>query len=204
MGSRIGILGGTFNPIHVGHLILAQSALETFELSTVLFIPCATPPHKSATDLLPGKHRLAMIERAIEWNPFFESSDQELQRPGISYAVDTVATLSRQYPDASLFFIIGADTLRELHKWRQIYDLLAICRFITFGRPGAELASVATADLGLDPPWPDRLRKDLTVGRHIDISSTDIRYRVAEGLSIRYLVPPEVEMYIAEHGLYRR
>ncbi len=201
---RVGILGGTFNPLHIGHLILAQSALESFELSSVLFIPCATPAHKSSRALLPGKHRLAMVERAIGWNPFFESSDMELQRPGVSYAVDTVAALTRQRPQASFFFIIGADTLRELHKWHNIYDLLALCRFITFARPGNGLDTIKPADLKLDPPWPERLLKDVMVGRHLEISSSDIRYRIAEGLSIRYLVPPEVEMYIAEHRLYRR
>jgi nicotinate-nucleotide adenylyltransferase len=200
---RIGILGGTFNPIHVGHLIMAQSALEAHDLTSVMFIPCATPPHKNAAALLSGRHRLAMVERAIEWNPFYEVSDMELRRPGISYAVDTVAALGREHPDASLYFIIGTDTLRELHKWRNIYDLLALCRFISIGRPGSDLDRLKEGDLGLDPPWPERLLKDVLAGRRLDISSSDIRYRIAEGLSIRYLVPPEVEMYITEHNLYR-
>ncbi|MDA0577288.1 MAG: nicotinate-nucleotide adenylyltransferase [Verrucomicrobia bacterium] len=202
--SRIGILGGTFNPIHVGHMILAQSALEAYELSSVIFMPCATPAHKGRQALLSGKHRLAMVERAIGWNPFFEVSDVELQRTGVSYAVDTVSVLTRQRPQAQLFFIIGTDTLLELHKWRSVYDLLALCRFITFGRPGPALDALGAKSLNLDPPWPERLMKDVTAGRLLDVSSTDIRYRVAEGLSIRYLVPPEVEMYIAEHRLFRR
>lgn len=201
---RLGILGGTFNPIHIGHLILAQSALEAFGLGSVLFVPCATPPHKSASDLIEGRHRLAMVERATEWNPFFDVSDMELQRAGMSYAIDTVRELGQRMPDTELFFIIGADTLRELHKWRNIDDLLALCRFVTFSRPGSELDGLRQADLKLAPPWPERLMKDVVAGRHLDISSSDVRYRIAEGLSIRYLVPPEVEMYIAEHGLYRR
>lgn len=200
---RVGILGGTFNPIHVGHLVLAQNALEAFDLTSVLFVPCATPPHKSGMHLIEGRHRLEMIEQAIAWSPFFEASDVELQRPGVSYAVDTVQALSRERPAAEMFFIIGADTLGELHKWRHIYDLLPLCRFVTFGRPGVEMGGLKAADLRLDDPWPERLLHDLVAGRQLDISSSDIRYRVAEGLCIRYLVPLEVEIYIAEHGLYR-
>jgi nicotinate-nucleotide adenylyltransferase len=202
--SRIGILGGTFNPIHLGHLILAQSAIEHFDLSSVLFIPCTAPPHKPSTQLAAGAHRLAMIQHAIEENPAFEASDMELQRTGVSYAVDTVAHLARSQPNATLFFIIGADMLAILHKWRNIYDLLARCRFVSFGRPGGNPAELTHDRIRLDAPWPERLLKDYRVGRQIDISSSDIRYRIAEGLSIRYLVPPEVEMYIAEHGLYRQ
>lgn len=201
--SRVGILGGTFNPIHVGHLILAQDALEMFDLSTVLFIPCAIPPHKTNAQVVSGEHRLAMIEAAIEWNPSFEVSDLELQREGVSYAIDTVTELRLRRPDADLFFLIGMDMLVELHKWRRIADLLPLCRFISFGRPGYE-APPRAADLQLEPGWAERLLKDVVRGRHLDISSTDLRYRVAEGLSIRYLVPAEVEMYIAEHGLYRQ
>jgi nicotinate-nucleotide adenylyltransferase len=200
---RIGILGGTFNPIHVGHLILAQSAIEHFDLSSVLFIPCTAPPHKPSTHLVEGAHRLAMIEHAIEGNPAFEVSKKELQRTGVSYAVDTVAHLARSQPNVTLFFIIGADMLAILHKWRSIYDLLALCRFVSFGRPGGA-AELTPEQIKLDAPWPERLLKDYRVGRQIDISSSEIRYRIAEGLSIRYLVTPEVEMYIAEHGLYRR
>lgn len=201
--NRLGILGGTFNPIHVGHLILAQAAAEHFDLDRVLFVPCAAPPHKPGTNLLEGRHRMAMIEAAIEWNPLFAVSDLELLRSGTSYAIDTVCELSRQYPRSELCFIIGTDTLLELHKWHRIYDILTLCRFVSFGRPGVNIEALRSEHLKLDSPWPERLLQDLASGRQIDISSTDIRYRVAEGLSIRYLVPPEVEMYIAEHGLYK-
>ena len=199
---RIGILGGTFNPIHIGHLMLAQDAIEIFDLNRVVFVPCAVPPHKPTTPLIAGAHRLSMIERAIEWNPFFEVSDLELKRPGVSYAADTVAELKRRYPQTEIFFIIGLDMLAELHRWRNIQKLLEICRFVTFARPGVE--PVRAADLHLDPPWPERLLRDVVRGRCLEISSSDIRYRVAEGLSIHYLVPPEVDMYIAEHGLYQQ
>jgi nicotinate-nucleotide adenylyltransferase len=200
--SRIGILGGTFNPVHLGHLILAQSAVETFNLSRLLFIPCAIPPHKRTSALLPAQRRLDMINAAIEGDPRFEVSDIEIERGGISYAVDTVAALTRSYPDSELFFVIGDDTLPELHQWKDIYSLLPMCRFAAFSR-GRERGTLRPDDLKLDPPWPERLMADFTAGRRIEISSSDIRYRVAEGLSIRYLVPDAVEMYIAEHGLYR-
>jgi len=202
--AKIGILGGTFNPIHVGHLILAQAAVEHFDLDRVMLIPCATPPHKTPTRLAPGEHRLAMIEAAIESNPFFEVSDLELKRSGLSYAVDTVSALTEDRPDSELYFIIGSDMLQQLHEWHNVYDLLSLCRFITFLRPGHGIADLSPADILLDPPWPERLLRDVTSGRQLDISSTDIRYRVAEGLSIRYLVPQEVEIYIAEHGLYQQ
>jgi nicotinate-nucleotide adenylyltransferase len=203
MDNRLGILGGTFNPVHTGHLILAQCAAEAFDLGKVLFLPAGLPPHKESTMLAAPGHRLAMLEMAIEGDLRFEVSDIELERGGTSYAVDTAAELHRAYPDAELCFIVGADTLPELHSWRNIYTLLRLCRFITLGRPGFDITGISPHRLRLDPPWPERLLKDYATGYMVDISSSDIRHRVAEGMSIRYLVPRAVEMYIAEHGLYR-
>lgn len=199
---RVGILGGTFNPIHLGHLILAQTALEIHELERVILIPCNRPPHKRAASAVAAEHRLAMVRAAVECDPRFEVSDVEVRRGGISYAVDTVAELRTQWPGAELFFIIGTDTLRELHLWRDIYSVLALCTFLPFARPGVEVETIVPEKLQLDHPWPERLVSRISVGRSIEISSSDIRHRVAEGMSIRYLVPDAVEMYIAEHGLY--
>jgi nicotinate-nucleotide adenylyltransferase len=201
-GSRIGILGGTFNPIHMGHLILAQGAMETFELGTVLFVPCANPPHKRDRALVAAEHRVAMLQGAIESDPRFELCDIEIRRGGVSYAIDTVAELYKLYRGAELYFIIGADTLPELHLWKDIYSLLPLCRFISFARHGFEPAMLSPDALHLDPPWPRKLLRNLVPARRIDISSSDIRHRIAEGLSARYLVPESVEMYISEHGLY--
>jgi nicotinate-nucleotide adenylyltransferase len=203
--TRIGLIGGTFNPIHVGHLIAAQSALEHFELAKVVFIPCATPPHKDGGALIEARHRLAMVQAAIEDDLRFEASDIEIQRGGRSYTVDTAQTFHEQAPDAELCFIIGADTLPELRLWRDIQRLLTLVRFVCLARPGTDLAALqATPDrIGLPAPWPSRLLADVVEGRQVDISSSDIRYRLVEGMSIRYLVPAAVEMYIAEHGLYR-
>lgn len=201
---KIGILGGTFNPVHSGHLLLAQNAMERLELSKVLFIPCANPPHKAATTLASAEHRLAMLELATEHDLHFEVSDMEIRRGGYSYTIDTIRELKRINPSAELYFIIGTDSLLELHTWKNIHDLLKLCRFITFSRPGTEMSSIDKDTIRLDPPWPDRLIKDVMTGQLLDISSSDIRYRVAEGMSIRYLVPQGVEMYIAEHNLYTK
>jgi len=201
---RIGILGGTFNPVHLGHLILAQNALEMCDLSRILLIPCATPPHKNTTGLLAARHRLAMLQAAVEDDLRMEVSDLEISRGGVSYAIETIAELRRQMPGRDLVFIVGADALPELHLWRDVYSLLALCTLIPFTRPGTPITDLSADRLELDPPWPERLLERLTSGTDVDISSSDIRHRIAEGMSIRYLVPSPVEMYIAEHGLYEQ
>ena len=202
MKQRIGIMGGTFNPIHIGHMIIAQNALENLGLTKVLFIPCALPPHKDASPVLDAEHRKAMVMLAIEDSIFFEESDVELEREGPSYAIDTVRSLYEEYPEAEFFFIIGSDSLKELYLWKDIYSLLPLCKFITYSRPGYDVAELQESDICLDDPWPKRLLKGVHRGRHIEISSSDIRYRLAEGLSIQYIVPDPVGMYIYEHGLY--
>jgi nicotinate-nucleotide adenylyltransferase len=201
--NKIGILGGTFNPIHLGHLILAQNALETFDLDRVLLIPCAHPPHKNSSGLAAAEHRKAMADMAVEGDPSLEVSDIEIQRGGVSYTVDTLWQLSRVYPGAAFHFIIGSDTLTELHLWKEVNKILEMCTVVTFARPGFDLRAVEPASLELQPPWPERLLQNVSYGKQIDISSSDIRYRVMEGMSIHYLVPAAVEMYIGEHGLYR-
>jgi len=200
MRNRIGILGGTFNPVHIGHLILAQTAFESFELSEVVFIPCSTPPHKGSSRLAPAEHRVAMLKYAIEGDPRFSLSDIEIKRGGVSYSIETIEALRKEYPDSDFFFIIGSDTLLELHLWKNIYQLLEICTFVTVTRPGSVLPKPES--IKLKEPWPEKLIQD-TVTRHlVDVSSSNIRHRLAEGMSIRYLVPGEVEMYITEHNLY--
>jgi len=200
--TRIGILGGSFNPIHIGHLLLAQNAVDSFDLEKVLFMPCHIQPHKDPMMLASSEHRVAMVEQAIIDNIQFELLDIEVARGGTSYAIDSVRKIREMYAGAELFFIIGADTLPELHLWRDIYQLLELCKFAALSRPGQNLNDFSAESLKLKAPWPQKLLETVAQGRMIDISSSDIRHRVAEGMSIRYLVPPQVEMYIAEHNLY--
>ena len=203
MTHKHGILGGTFNPVHHGHLIMAQDALERFGLDRVLFIPCAQPPHKSAAKLAAAEHRLAMLRVAIGDDSHFEINTLELEREGPSFTIKTIKALRRAQPTASLYFIIGTDSLFELHQWYQINELLEYCEFVTMLRPGFPVEHLAEEQLNLPPPWPRRLLANLFPGHAADISSTDIRRRVAAGRCIRYLVPDAVARYIAAQGLYR-
>ncbi len=200
---RIGILGGTFNPIHLGHLIMAQDAMEGFELSKVLFVPCDRPPHKSPAELAPAVHRVAMIEKAIGGNPCFELLDIEIRRGGTTYTVDTLKILLQTYPNDELFFIVGSDVLPELHTWHKIEEIVAMCRIITVMRPGFDIKKVEPEDLKIDIKYASKILEDAICAHQVNISSSDIRYRAAEGMSLRYIVPPAVEVYIKENCLYR-
>ena len=196
----IGILGGTFNPIHVGHLLMAQDALEQMRLERVIFIPSATPPHKMVDKLASARDRLQMIKFGIRGNNRFEVDDIEIIRGGKSYSVDTLIQLKRRYPQADFLFIIGADSLRELHLWREVKRLVTLCTFVTVPRPGFEAKPVI--DPRLDRATRRRLRQHVLRGHACDIASRDIRARLSSGRSIRYLVPEAVRLYIARRRLY--
>lgn len=203
MAERIGILGGSFNPVHNGHLILAQDALEQFGLNRVVFIPAAQPPHKPSLLLAEAAVRLEMLRRAVAGDARFSVSEEELQRGGVSYTVDTLRRLRDLYAGAGLFFIIGGDSLRELHTWKDIYTVLELAEIITVARPGFRTDDLNESTLRLRDPWPRRLASNVATGHLVEISSTDIRNRVARGQSIRYLVPAAVEQYIAATAVYR-
>ena len=198
---RIGVFGGSFDPVHMGHLTIAQDAVEQLELDRLIFVPAAVPPHKQDAKLADSRHRFEMLQRATEGNLSFEVSDMELQRGGVSYTFDTITQIQFEHPGAELFFIVGLDSLTILHSWRNIEQLLELCTIVPFARGGEDPAKVA-AQIQLSEPWKTRLMERLIRIHEIEISASEIRMRLAEGLSIRYLVPPEVEMYIAEHGLY--
>jgi nicotinate-nucleotide adenylyltransferase len=198
---KIGILGGTFNPIHIGHLIIAQDAMEQFGLDCVKFIPSATPPHKKYEGNATAAQRLAMVRLAIRGNARFEADDIEIRRGGTSYSVDTLTSLRRRDPQAQFYFIIGADSLQELHRWREVGRLVRLCTFVIVVRPGFEPRRVV--DPKLDAATRRRLRQHVLRGHACDIASRDIRARVARGESIRYLVPDAVLQYINRHKLYR-
>jgi len=191
---KLGLLGGTFDPVHEAHLVIAERVYETCDLDRVLFVPAASPPHKDDVTITLFDHRLRMIELAIADNRRFAASSIELLRPGKSFTADTLAEMHRLYPDADLYWIIGADSACELHLWRDPARLLTLAQFIVVGRPGWSLDNV-------DP----QLRESLVPVEMpmMDISSTEIRARVRQGKGIRSYVPAEVVEYIEQHGLYK-
>jgi nicotinate-nucleotide adenylyltransferase len=198
---RIGIFGGSFDPVHIGHLIIAQDAVEQLELERLIFVPAAVSPLKQDRVPLEGRHRIEMLRRATAANLRFEVSDIELMRGGVSYTIDTVRQIKADHPGAELFFIIGLDSMKELHCWHCSDELLKTCTVVPFGRGGRCPGKIAM-ESGLSKDWKKELLGRLIQVHQIEVSASEIRMRVAEGLSIQTLVPPEVEMYIAEHNLY--
>ena len=150
-----------------------------------------------------AEHRLDMLRLAVESNPRFSVSDIEVERGGVSYTVDTLKTLRDLYPDAALLLIIGSDTLVEIHTWHETEKILELCEVATFLRPGEDAVEAITEKIQLPPEQRKRLLRNVVDAHRIEVSSSEIRMRLAEGLGIRYLVPPEVESYIHEQGLYQ-
>ncbi len=199
---NIGVLGGTFDPIHLGHLIIAEQARLKLDLSKVLFVPAGQPWLKSDRDITPAHHRVEMVRLAIEGKPYFELCTIEVERSGPSYSIDTLTTLSQQIGEGdSIFFLLGWDSLAELPRWKEPERLVQMCRLVAVTRPGfarpdleameALVPGVSKSVLWLDIP-------------PVDISSSEIRERVARSLPIRDMVPLGVANYIEEHQLYRR
>lgn len=188
-------MGGTFDPIHHGHLVAAEEARHAFSLSTVLFVTAGAPWQKSAGVVSAPEHRHAMVCRAIEDNAAFEASRIDIDRAGPTYTVDTLRAVSASYPAAELYFITGADAILEIFTWKDPDEVLALARFVAVTRPGYDLAKLEGVSV--------RERVVTLEIPALAISSTDIRRRVADGRPIRYLVPGAVASYIAEHGLYR-
>lgn len=196
---RVGVMGGTFDPIHHGHLYAAEQAAEHFGLQRVIFIPCGQPPHKPGYEISSAEDRYLMVALATNGNPRFEVSRLELERPGPSYTIDTLRALHKQLgPECELFFITGADAVLEVGTWKQADDVLQESIFVAVHRPGYQLGALA-ATIG-------ERRAELVRSLELaafDISSTDLRRRVAQGLSLRYLTPEPVVEYIRHRGLYR-
>lgn len=190
---RLGLLGGTFDPPHVGHLMVAQDALEALDLDRVLFIPAAVPPHKQGQVTAPAKVRLEMLRAAIAGDPRFAADDMEIRRPGPSYTVTTLRELREREPDSRLFFLAGTDQMRELHTWKEPQEIARLATLVAVSREGAAVNQCGCGHLPL---------RSIQVTR-IDLSATHVRRRVAEGRSIRYLVPEGVEAIIRREGLYR-
>jgi nicotinate-nucleotide adenylyltransferase len=196
---RLGLYGGTFDPIHLGHLILAESCREACALDRVWFVVAGAPPHKPG-ERTPVADRLEMVRIAVAGHPAFEVSEIETKGPGPHYSFQTLEAIGRDRPGDELFFLIGADSLADLPAWRQPERIAALATIVVVNRPGVDLAvPAAVPDLG---PAARPIRH--VAVPPIGIASHDLRRRVAEGRSIRYQVPRGVEAYIAAHGLYAR
>lgn len=187
---KIGILGGTFNPIHIGHLILAEEAREKLGLERIIFVPAYLPPHKDNADIADVRHRYQMLNLAIKKNNYFSVSDIEIKRDGRSYTIDTIKEFKSVYPDDDLYFIIGSDLLKYLAEWKDLNEIIKMVKFIVATRPGYPLEKIpnyiATIPI-----------------RAVDISGFEIRKAIKEDKSFRYLVPEVVYKYIIKNKLYK-
>ena len=197
---RVGILGGTFDPVHIGHLIIAEEARSRLELEEVVFVPARDPWRKARHGLAPVEERLAMVRLAVAGNPSFRVSLVDLERQGPSYSVDTILDLRGQFgEDADFYFILGHDALMDLPHWRQPARLTELAHVVSVGRPGYEIGWQQ-----LERALPNAGERILVLDiPEVGISSTEIRQRVASGHTIRYWVPEAVAQYIREHKLYQ-
>ncbi|MBN1224940.1 MAG: nicotinate-nucleotide adenylyltransferase [Candidatus Aminicenantes bacterium] len=215
--TRIGIFGGTFNPIHNGHVKAAQIIRQRFSLDKVFFIPSFIPPHKESVEVASARHRLKMVELATAPFRNFFPSAVEIEAKGRSYSINTLKKIKKTYPDAKIFFLLGVDAFLEIETWKDYKNVLEQCSFIIMSRPGFDLADVkgvlndtynprirdiSEIDTPVNPePWIDSIY--LVLIDAMDVSSTEIRKRIRIGQSIEGLVPGSVEYYIKEKGLYR-
>ena len=203
----VALFGGTFNPIHSGHLIIAEQVRTRFNLEKVIFVPTNVPPHKDAVDLVNPKLRSIMAYLATSTNPCFDVSTYEADKAGKSYAIDTVKYFRQLLGEqVELYFIIGADMLLELTKWKNIEELIKLCKFIAVARPGYDIKKILSQQLLVmdGSEFLTELIDNVIVEElpMIDISATKIRQRVKEWKSIKYLVPEPVEQFIHNHQLY--
>ncbi len=187
---KIGILGGTFNPVHLGHLILAEEIREKLGLDKVIFVPTHLPPHKNNSDIAGAKDRFAMIKSAIKTNRCFLVSDIEIKRQGRSYTIDTLKEFKKLYPKDELYFIIGSDLLKYLDEWKELGEIIKMVKFVVATRPGYPLEKI--------PSYISTVPI-----RAVDISGFEIRQAIQENNSFRYLVPEAVHNYIKRNRLYK-
>jgi nicotinate-nucleotide adenylyltransferase len=187
---RIGILGGTFNPIHIGHLILAEEAREKLGLERIIFVPAYLPPHKDNSDIAPAADRLKMVKLAIKGNRYFSVSNAEIKRDGRSFTIDTIKEFKKIYPQDELYFIIGSDLLKYLDDWKDLDEIIKLVKFIAATRPGYPLEKL--------PAYISTLAI-----RAVDVSGFEIRNCVKENKSFRYLVPEAVHKHIIRKKIYK-
>ncbi|MFA5410487.1 MAG: nicotinate-nucleotide adenylyltransferase [Candidatus Omnitrophota bacterium] len=187
---KTGILGGTFNPIHIGHLILAEETREKLGLDRIIFVPAYLPPHKDNSDIAPAGSRLAMVKLAIKGNKYFSASDAEIKRDGRSYTIETIREFKKNYPQDDLYFIIGSDLLKYLDEWKDLNEITKMVKFIAATRPGYPLEKI--------PAYISTVAI-----RAVDVSGFEIRSCIRESRSFRYLVADSVFKYINRNRLYR-
>jgi nicotinate-nucleotide adenylyltransferase len=220
VAARMGLLGGTFNPIHNGHLAIARQTRDALELDRLVFIPSGDPPHKAHQDLAPARDRYEMVRLAILPDPSLSISDIEVRRSGKSYSVDTVRHLQQEYgTHTALYFLIGLDAFVELPTWHEPEMLLTLCSFVVISRPGATFQALSTLPLIprlaheslVDLDEGRRFRLEVPLGQNVliclrlppcDVSASDIRTKIRQGLPTANLLPPQVESYILRHHIY--
>jgi nicotinate-nucleotide adenylyltransferase len=198
---RLGIMGGTFDPLHYGHLVAAEMARTEYKLEQVFFIPTGSPPHKVGREITPSEFRYQMVKLATADNAAFEVSRIEIERIGYSYTVDTLRDLQKLFPEYELYFITGSDAFREIFTWKDAEKILKLSHFIGASRPGFDPAEFLQDIQAKHPHFFDRMH--LLEVPALAISSTDIRSRVKRGQSIRYLLPEAVRLFIEKEGLYK-
>ncbi len=212
---KIGLFGGTFNPIHWGHLRSAEEIREIFELRYIIFIPASIPPHKTEEGIIPFDHRLEMVKLAIKENPYFSVSDVERKRPGKSYSVETIDHFKKEYKKMSPFFILGMDAFQEIASWKDYQRLFSLCNLVVINRPGHQKklpSEILPLEIAKDFCYDTKGNRFLHPSQCaiyfqevslLDISSRVIRKRIKENKSIKYLLPEEVEGYIRLNRLYK-
>lgn len=198
---RIGIFGGTFNPVHNGHLAIAEKALEQFILDKVVFVPSGLPPHKTQAEIIDKEHRFKMVKMAIRGHKNFSSSRIEMDRPGYSYAVDTFSDFHKKFgKKAKLFYIMGLDSINDILNWKKPLELFKFCEFVVATRPGNSIRLFKR--LVKFPPLQKEVDKIHLMEVNIDISATEIRRNIRQGRSIAKMVGPKVKEYIKKEGLF--
>ncbi len=203
MGAPVGLFGGTFNPVHIGHLIVARAVFEHLKLERMVLIPSANPPHKGPEGVVDAEDRLAMLRLAVADERGFDVSSCEIERPGPSYTIDTIITFRQELGDrAELHWLIGADSLSELASWHRVDELVGMCRIVTAARPGWESPDLSALIERVGEREVRRLREGILPTPKIDISASEIRRRVRGGRSVRWLLPGAVAQYIDRRGLY--
>lgn len=200
---RIGILGGTFDPVHLGHLIMAEQCREQAELDQVWFLPAARPPHKAESELTPFHRRVEMLQLACAGQPAFRVEELEKNRPGPSYTADTLEAIAARQADLDLHFIVGSDSLVDLPYWREPVRIVARAALLIVARPGFAVQPLEEVRAAMKLPAEAPLRLRVIESPLVEISSTDLRRRAATGRSLRYQTPRAVEAYIEQHKLYR-